>query len=105
MSKSSITIDKVRLPAIHPGEILAEELATIGVSANALARDLDVPSNRVTAILAGKRGITADTALRLAKYFGTSARLWMNLQAAYDLATAEAESGARIGARVRPRAA
>ena len=105
MSKSSITIDEVKLPPIHPGEILAGEMETLGVSANALARDLDVPTNRVTAILAGKRGITADTALRLARYFGTSARLWMNLQTAYDLAAAEAESGARIDARVRVRAA
>jgi addiction module HigA family antidote len=86
MSKSSITIEAVKLPPIHPGEVLADELAEMNVSVSALARALDVPQSRMADIVAGKRGISADTALRLAAYFGTSARLWLNLQAAYDLA-------------------
>ena len=95
----------LNLPPIHPGEILAEELATLGVSANALARALDVPPNRVTEILNGKRAVTADTALRLARYFGTTAKFWMNLQQSYDLAIAERDQGAAIARAVRPRAA
>jgi addiction module HigA family antidote len=94
-----------RLPPIHPGEILGDEMETISISANALARDLDVPVNRVTEIVNGKRAITADTALRLGKYFGTSPQFWLNLQTAYDLALATAKSGAAIAKRVRSRAA
>lgn len=105
MSRSSITIDEVRLPPIHPGEILAEELAEIGVSVTALARAIDVPQSRMADVVGGKRAVTADTALRLGRYFGTAPRLWLNLQAAYDLAVAEAESGERIAMAVRPRAA
>jgi antitoxin HigA-1 len=105
MLKSSITIDAVKLPAIHPGEVLAEELAAAGVSVAALSRAIDVPQSRMAEIVAGKRAVTADTALRLARYFGTSARLWVNLQSAYDLAVAEAESGERIASVVRPLAA
>jgi addiction module HigA family antidote len=104
-SKSSITIEAVKLPPIHPGEILAEELEEIGLSVAALARALDVPQSRMAEIVAGKRNITADTALRLAAYFGTSARLWINLQATYDLKSAEAKNGAHIAAVVRPRGA
>lgn len=108
-SRSSTTTKRkqpvVRLPAIHPGEILADELGEMTLSANALARALDVPANRVTEILNGKRSITADTALRLARFFGTSARLWLNLQQSYDLAVAEKELGPRIVETVRPRAA
>lgn len=104
-SKSSITIDAVKLPPIHPGEILAEELAEISVSVAALSRALDVPQSRMAEIVAGKRNVTADTALRLGAYFGTSARLWINLQATYDLKMAEASAGAHIAAVVRPRAA
>ncbi len=104
-SKLSITIDAVTLPPPHPGEILAEELETIGVSVAALARALDVPQSRMAEIVKGIRGITADTALRLGRYFGTSARIWLNLQAAYDLAVAEARDGAHIAAVVRVRAA
>lgn len=75
-----------RLEPVHPGEILAEDfLAPIGLSANQLALRLRIPANRITAIIAGKRSITADTALRLARYFGTSAEVWMKLQIAYDL--------------------
>jgi len=105
MSKSSITIKETNLPAIHPGEILAENLAEIVVSVSALSRALDVPQSRMADIVAGKRGVTADTALRLAAYFGTSARIWLNLQTAYDLAVTEAEAGKRIMSVVRPRAA
>ncbi|MBM3559846.1 MAG: HigA family addiction module antidote protein [Alphaproteobacteria bacterium] len=94
------------LPPIPPGEILAEEfLAPLGLSANALARALGVPTNRITAILNGTRSITADTALRLARHFGTTPRFWLNLQAAHDLDFAERASGATIAARVRSRTA
>jgi addiction module HigA family antidote len=71
--------------AIHPGEHLAEELKELGMSAAELARELDVPTNRITGILNGQRAITGDTALRLAHFFGTSAEFWLNLQSPYDL--------------------
>ncbi len=79
----------------------------LGLSANALSRDLDVPPNRITGILAAEapRSVTPDTALRLARYFGTSPEFWLNLQAGYDLSVAVKETGARINDRVRPRAA
>jgi len=79
--------------AIHPGEHLAEELETLGMSATELARKLDVPANRITQILNGARAVTGDTALRLAHFFGTSAQLWLNLQSLYDLRIAEQKSG------------
>jgi addiction module HigA family antidote len=104
-SKSSITIEALRLSAMHPGEFLAEELAEINVSVAALSRALDVPQSRMAEVVAGKRAVTADTALRLAAYFGTTARFWLNLQAAYDLAITQAKDGDRIAAVVRPRAA
>ena len=88
---------------VHPGEILREELEELGLSANALAKALDVPTNRVTAILKGQRGVTADTALRLSRYFGTTPQLWQNLQKAFELRVAEIESGAHIEARVQTR--
>ena len=88
---------------VHPGEILGEELEELGLSANALAKALDVPTNRVTAILKGQRGITADTALRLSRYFGTTPQLWQNLQKAFELRVAEIESGKQIEKRVQPR--
>ncbi|MFZ5451567.1 MAG: HigA family addiction module antitoxin [Thermodesulfobacteriota bacterium] len=73
-------------PPIHPGEILLEEfLKPLKISQNALSRDLDVPLQRINQIVLGKRAITVDTALRLAKYFGTTPELWLNLQARYDL--------------------
>jgi antitoxin HigA-1 len=81
---------------IHPGEILADELEEIGVSSAELARSLRVPANRISQLLAGKRAITADTALRLARYFGTSADLWMNLQKTYELDLARKEAGREI---------
>lgn len=70
---------------IHPGEILADELREIGLSAAHLARTIEVPANRISQTITGKRAITADAALRLAQYFGTSADFWMNLQKAFDL--------------------
>ena len=88
---------------VHPGEILGEELEELGLSANALAKALDVPTNRVTAILKGQRGITADTALRLSRYFGTTPQLWQNLQKAFELRVAEIESVKHIEERVQPR--
>ena len=90
---------------VHPGEILAEELDELGLSANALANALAVPTNRITAILKGQRGVTADTALRLARYFGTTPQLWLNLQKTFELRTAEIESGKTIAERVQPREA
>ena len=88
---------------VHPGEILREELGTIGLSANALAKALGVPVNRVTMILNGQRGVSADTALRLARYFGTTPQLWMNLQKTWELRRAEIETGHEIDERVTPR--
>ena len=94
-----------RLPPIHPGEILQELLHEAGLSVNALALALRVPANRVGAIVKGQRGISGDTALRLARYFGTSPKLWINLQASYDLATAEDALRAKIEREVLPRSA
>ncbi|HRE44376.1 MAG TPA: HigA family addiction module antitoxin [Terricaulis sp.] len=91
----------------HPGEVLREEfMAPLGISANRLAIDLAVPATRIGDIIRqeGPRAVTADTALRLARYFGTSAAFWMNLQAAYDLSKAEADRGKEIKSRVKPRA-
>jgi addiction module HigA family antidote len=81
---------------IHPGRILRRELAARGMSANRLALALRVPSGRITSILNGKRAISADTALRLARHLGTSAQFWLNLQTRYDLAVTERDHGARI---------
>jgi addiction module HigA family antidote len=91
------------LPPTHPGEILREELAELNLSANAFAAKIKVPTNRITQILAGRRSLSAETALRLARFFGTSAQFWMNLQTNYDLKTAAAESGKDIVRQVRPR--
>lgn len=81
---------------IHPGEILADELEEINLTAKKLADLIEVPSNRLYQILAGKRNITADTALRLSQYFGTSADFWMNLQTAYELDLARQQNGKAI---------
>ncbi len=81
---------------IHPGEILADELREIDLSASELARIIKVPPNRISQIIGGKRAITAETALRLARYFGTSADLWMNLQKTYELDLARQELGTAI---------
>ena len=86
---------------IHPGEHLAEELRELGVSAAELSRQIDVPVNRITGIIHGQRGITADTALRLGHWFGTSPQFWMNLQQLYELRLAESEVGAKIAALPR----
>jgi addiction module HigA family antidote len=94
-----------RLPPIHPGEILQELLNEAGLSVNALALALRVPANRVGAIVKGQRGISGDTALRLARYFGSSPQLWMNLQASYDLALAADALRAKIEREVLPRSA
>jgi addiction module HigA family antidote len=83
-------------PAIHPGEILAEELEEVTVTPTELARQLRVPPNRITQIVQGKRAITGDTALRLGHWFGTSAQFWLNLQSAYDIRVAEAAVGKEI---------
>ena len=92
-----------RLPPIHPGEVLQDLLNEAGLTANALATALRVPANRIGGIIKGQRGITADTALRLARYFGTSAQMWVNLQAKYDLAAAEDALASRIEREVLPR--
>jgi addiction module HigA family antidote len=84
--------------AIHPGEHLAEELKALDMSAAELARQLDVPTNRITQILNGTRAITGDTALRLAHFFGTSAEFWLNLQSLYDLRLAQEKAGKSIKA-------
>ena len=84
------------LRAIHPGEHLAEELKELGMSAAELARQLDVPTNRVTEILNGRRAITRDTALRLAHFFGTTAEFWLNLQSLYELSVAQKKVGKTI---------
>ena len=86
---------------IHPGEHLAEELRALGITAAELSRQIDVPVNRVTGIIHGQRGITADTALRLGHWFGTSPQFWMNLQQLYELRLAEDEIGAEIAALPR----
>lgn len=83
-------------PAIHPGEILAEELVEIAVTPTELARQLRVPANRISQIINGKRAITGDTALRFGHWFGTSAQFWLNLQSAYDIRVAEKMAGAQI---------
>ena len=95
-----------RLPNIHPGEVLAEEfLVPLGLSQNALARSLCVPPRRINEIVLGKRAISADTALRLARYFGTTPEFWMALQAAYDLEEAQTSLGSTFQKQVQPRAA
>jgi addiction module HigA family antidote len=113
-SRSSITIDRSRRLArprngmrpVHPGEILREDvLPELGLSANALARALGVPANRITAIIKEDRGVTADTALRLSRYLGSTPEFWLNLQTSHDLRKTERESGEKIARSVKPRAA
>ena len=105
MSKSSTITAENKLPPIHPGEHLKDEMEALGLSGNQFARALGVPTNRLTEIIAGRRGITADTALRLGRYFGTGGAIWMRLQVAYDLKVAEIEKGEEIARTVRQRAA
>ena len=95
-----------RMRPIHPGEVLREEfLAPLGLSAHALSLALRIPAPRVNDIVRERRSVTPDTALRLARHFGTTAQFWMNLQASYDLKIAVREAGARIEKEVEPRAA
>jgi antitoxin HigA-1 len=107
MSRSSTTTKTAprkaaKLPPIHPGRILHEDMKDEAVSINALAQAIRVPANRVSLIVNGKRSITADTALRLARFFGTSPRYWLNIQNGYDLACADQE---KIEREVLPKAA
>ena len=95
-----------KLPNIHPGEILLEEfLLSLGISQNKLARDLSVPPRRINEIVHAKRSISADTAIRLARYFGTSEKFWLGLQEDYDLEAARTKLGDRLEREVKTRAA
>jgi antitoxin HigA-1 len=89
-------------PIVHSGRLLKRELAARGLSANRLALDLAVPSGRITDILNGRRSITADTAIRLGRYFGNRAQFWLDLQSQHDIAVIEAERGEEIARRVHP---
>jgi antitoxin HigA-1 len=102
-SKSRKTTAKsTRLAPVHPGEILKETLEDLGMSMNQLAQALRVPANRITGIVAGDRAITGETALRLARYFGTTPGYWIGMQAQYDLETARDRFEAEIQAQVSP---
>jgi addiction module HigA family antidote len=109
MSKLSTNTKGAATPnraTTHPGEVLSEEfLKPLGMSVNALALALRVPATRIGAIVKGERSVTADTALRLARFFGTSAEFWITLQATHDLTKARMECGGTIERDVRPRAA
>lgn len=89
-------------PAIHPGEVLADELAELEMSAAAFSREVHVPTNRITQILRGQRSVTAETALRIGYYLGTGPELWLNLQRAHDLRLAEQRAGESIRAEITP---
>lgn len=89
-------------PIVHPGRLLKRELAARNLSANRLSLDIGVPSGRITDILNNRRSITADTAVRLGRYFGNSAQFWIDLQSQYDIGVVEREKGAEIAKRVRP---
>ena len=95
--------EKNGMRPVHPGEILREELDELGLSANALSHVLGVPVNRVTMILNGQQGVSADTALRLARYFGTPPQLWLNLRKTWKLRRTEIQVGREIAERVTPR--
>lgn len=96
-------MSSTRLPPIHPGEVLREEfLAPLGISQYRLAKSIHVPPRRINEIVHGKRGISADTALRLARFFGTSERFWMNLQSHYDLEVERERLGKRLDVEVQP---
>src|SRR5947209_7039523 len=99
---STITRGRNMAPTVHPGRLLKRELGSRKLSANRLALDLGVPSGRITDILNGRRSITADTAVRLGRYFGNSAQFWLDLQSQYDIAVIECERGAEIARSVRP---
>jgi antitoxin HigA-1 len=102
--RAGAAVPRNRMRPIHPGEVLRGEMEEVGLSARALAKVLRVPANRVTAILNELRAVTADTALRLARYFGTTPEFWLNLQAACDLRRAEVTAGKKIHRQVIPRA-
>lgn len=107
MSKSPTTTELSDgvLPLIHPGEILFHEfLEPLGLSQYRLAHQLHVPPRRINEIVHGSRAVTADTALRLSRYFGTTAQFWLNLQSGYELRRAEREHGEEIASQVQPRA-
>ena len=89
-------------PVVRPGRLLKRELAARGLSANRLALDLGVPSGRITDILNGRRGISADTAVRLGRYFGNRPQFWLDLQSQYERALVERDRGGEIARRVRP---
>ena len=88
--------ERMTRPAIHPGEVLADELEELTITPTELARQLSVPANRITQIIQGKRAITGDTALRLGHWFGTNAQFWLNLQSAYDIKVAQSVAGDEI---------
>lgn len=92
-----------RMQPVHPGEILQDELNEIGLSSKTLAMELDVPEQLVTSILEGKQGVSADTAMRLARFFGTTPQMWLNLQQSWELRQVEMSSGSEIESRVTPR--
>src|ERR1700690_1438909 len=92
----------VMAPVAHPGRLLKRELVARKLSANRLSLDIGVPSGRITDILNSRRSITADTAVRLGRYFGNSAQFWFDLQSQYDIAIVEKERGSEIARRVRP---
>lgn len=107
MLRSSTIIDGAQLEnfvmiPVHPGRILNRELVVRSLSANRLAIELRLPSGRISDIMNGKRGVSPDTALRLGRYFGNSARFWLNLQTANDLAIAQREIGERVASEVKP---
>jgi addiction module HigA family antidote len=92
-------------PVVHPGRLLKRELDARTLSANRLALDLGVPSGRITDILNGRRAISADTAVRLGRYFGNRAQFWLDLQSQYEIGLVEREKGREIAERVKPAAA
>ena len=94
---------KNKMRPVHPGEVLRDELNALKMSARAFSEALDVPGNRITMILKGQRGITADTALRLSRYLGTTPEFWLNLQKSFELREAQVKSGKTIAESVRPR--
>lgn len=110
MLKSLITIERYHMATnkmrpIHPGEILREEfLVPLGMSAHALAMELHVPAPRINDIVRERRTVTPDTALRLARYFDTTAQFWLNLQSSFDLRQTEIEAGRKISREIRPMA-
>ncbi len=102
-SKSRSTTDK--LPPVHPGEILKEALDDLGISMSRLSDEIHVPANRISSIVAGKRAITAETALRLGRYLGTTPEYWLNMQSRYDLEIACDKWADRVHSEIRPRRA